>query len=356
MAEFFNATDLIPRANDSTDTPVSVEPFGLGLEGDFIGFTFNGEHSSHMGITRVSNGNRFNETLLPNFQDKTGSVAGRDGMYYFGSQYGQKPIQIQIAYDCLMEAGVRHLRRVFGDKKPHWLIFDEAPYKKYLVKISQPIQLTYICFMEDNKRIYKGEGQIQFVCYSPFARSVGKTQEDIAEYFGLEDELLPNNDEWATASGIASRTALSNFDTWLSSESPPHFNVYNPGDFPANFKLYLPFNGSTIAAGKVYYQHGNSTDIPQLEYNQITKNEADTNATHICINTALEVIEGAYDKNAGSENTEPEWISTGIVYNKFIKDGNFFNIPITDTLSTADCIYVTNISGTPVLVYDYLYY
>jgi hypothetical protein len=32
---------------------------------DFIGFTFNGKHSSELGIVRTSDGSRFNENLLP---------------------------------------------------------------------------------------------------------------------------------------------------------------------------------------------------------------------------------------------------------------------------------------------------
>jgi hypothetical protein len=32
---------------------------------DYIGFTFNGIHSSQLGIVRTSEGSRFNENLLP---------------------------------------------------------------------------------------------------------------------------------------------------------------------------------------------------------------------------------------------------------------------------------------------------
>jgi phage-related protein len=60
------------------------------LKGDYIGFTFNGVHSSDLGIVRVSNGSRFDENLLPTIKDKTVEVSGRDGAYYFGSQYTQR--------------------------------------------------------------------------------------------------------------------------------------------------------------------------------------------------------------------------------------------------------------------------
>jgi hypothetical protein len=35
------------------------------LTGDYIGFQFNGVHSSELGIIRTSNGSRFDEGLLP---------------------------------------------------------------------------------------------------------------------------------------------------------------------------------------------------------------------------------------------------------------------------------------------------
>jgi hypothetical protein len=35
------------------------------LRGDYIGFIYNGKHSSELGIVRTSNGSRFDENLLP---------------------------------------------------------------------------------------------------------------------------------------------------------------------------------------------------------------------------------------------------------------------------------------------------
>jgi len=35
------------------------------IKGDFLGFTFNGVHSSELGLTRVSDGSRYNENLYP---------------------------------------------------------------------------------------------------------------------------------------------------------------------------------------------------------------------------------------------------------------------------------------------------
>jgi phage-related protein len=73
------------------------------FKGDYMGFTYNGVHSSDLGIVRTSDGSRFNENLLPTMQDKTVQVPGGDGTYYFGSYYTQKPLSVSFAFDALTE-------------------------------------------------------------------------------------------------------------------------------------------------------------------------------------------------------------------------------------------------------------
>lgn len=152
--------------------------YGIGdsvSSSDYIGFTFNGVHSSELGIKRTSEGSRFNESLLPTTQDKTVQVPGGDGMYYFGSYYTQRQFNISYAFDSLTEQQLSRIKAVFGDKKPHRLIFDEAPYKVYLAKVTGSASIKHIPFAEGTtNRIYKGEGSIQFTAYEPFARSVYK--------------------------------------------------------------------------------------------------------------------------------------------------------------------------------------
>jgi hypothetical protein len=47
---------------------------------DFIGFTYNNLHSyEEFKIYRTSDGDRYNDNLLPTFTDKTVDVPGGDG-------------------------------------------------------------------------------------------------------------------------------------------------------------------------------------------------------------------------------------------------------------------------------------
>ena len=57
---------------------------------DFVGFSFDHIHSSKLGILRTSEGDNYEESLLPDFEDSTSDVKGISGQYYFGQQHKAK--------------------------------------------------------------------------------------------------------------------------------------------------------------------------------------------------------------------------------------------------------------------------
>lgn len=255
--------------------------------GDFTGFTFGDWRSAdpitgEVTVVRVSGGDRYEEQLHPEIKDITAEVPGMDGEYYFGSNYGTKTIDIEIAFDHLTEVQFRRLRQVFGTRQIKQLIFDERPYKYYMAKIESPMELSYVCFDEPKKHIdtsgnargvrwveeahtetvideeteeptdetvevtervretiypyvrdggteciYKGEGKISFICHFPFAKSVYK-QIPIGE----------EGSDWAISSGIKSVSEYksNNIDTYNNG----NITLYNPGDLETGFCLYLP--------------------------------------------------------------------------------------------------------------------
>lgn len=295
----------------------------MALNGDFIGFTFNNIRSSDMGIIRTSDGSRFNENLLPTFTDKTVQVPGGDGTYYFNSNYTQRQIPISIATDELTELQFRRLKQWLGDKEIHPLIFDEAPYKTYMVKISGTPTLKFICFDNITKnndetiinRVYKGEGSLQFIAYFPFARCSKKY---LSEYSDS------NKEEWAIASGLL--TEQGNYDGTGAT-----INLYNPGDLETDFFAYYA-RTSLAKLSRVYI----GSNILSFDFNS-NDNVTDT---YIRINSKANLIEGC------DENFQP----TGTLYNKFITSGDFFKIPTGESqlLSVgANCVKIE---------YDYLYY
>lgn len=141
----------------------------------YTGFTFNGKHSSEFNIKRTSDGDRYNENLLPTIQDKTVQIPGADGTYFYGSYFTQRVFNVSFAFDSLTEGQLAALKAHFGDKKIHELIFDETPYKKYRAKVTGSTTFKHIPFAEGaTNRVYKGEGTLQFTAYDPYAREVYK--------------------------------------------------------------------------------------------------------------------------------------------------------------------------------------
>lgn len=295
----------------------------MALSGDFIGFTFNGVHSSDMGIIRTSDGSRFNENLLPTSTDKTVQIPGGDGTYYFGSNYTQRQIPISVATDELTETQFRQLKQWLGDKQIHPLVFDEAPYKTYMVKTSSIPTLKFICFDNITKnnnemvvnRVYKGEGSLQFIAYFPFARC---TKKYLSKYSDS------NKEEWADASGLL--PTQGNYDG-----TGAEINLYNPGDLETDFFAYYA-RTSLKALTKISI----NSNILNFDF---SNNDRITD-TYIRINSKANLIEGC------DENFKP----TGTLYNKFITSGDFFKIPTGESqlLSVnANCVKIE---------YDYLYY
>ena len=142
------------------------------MQGDFIGFKFGEDHSSTLGIVRVSDGSRYNENLLPTIQDKVIQVPGGDGNYYFGSYYTQKPFNIPIAFDNLTDEQLRKIKQAFGSKTMQKLSFDERPDVFYWAKSTGTPNLKFICFDDGNGgNIYKGEGTISLVAHDPYGYS-----------------------------------------------------------------------------------------------------------------------------------------------------------------------------------------
>ena len=138
---------------------------------DFVGFRFGAYHSSELGLKVVSSSNRYDKNLLPNPNDYTLDISGGDGQYYFGQTYKNREFTVNIAFDDIEEETWRKISQIFSTDKLQDLVFDELPFKTYKAKIKSAPDFKFICFFdkEKNKRIYKGEGKITFVCYYPYA-------------------------------------------------------------------------------------------------------------------------------------------------------------------------------------------
>lgn len=308
------------------------------FKGDYMGFTFNGVHSSELGIVRTSNGSRFDENLLPTIQDKTVQVPGGDGTYYFGSYYTQRPITIQFAFDSLGYEQLERLRTHFGDKKIHELVFDEAPYKAYNAKVTGTATIKHVPFAEnyETEVVYKGEGSIQFTCYSPYAICKRK-------YLSLyPSSEYPNRNLWARGSGML--LTQENYDIVNNGV----IKLYNPGVKPSDWSLRLP--SKSRFGVNVLLCKGTINDIEQSEvlagikvfWGSINMPE------YIVIDSKTNLIKAGDD-----------------IYNEYIIEGDFFQIPMHTNLSEDVFLFMleldqdgnlTNVIEDASIDYNYYYF
>ena len=336
---------------------------------DFLGFTFAGIHSSELNIIRTSGGDRFDEQMTPEIRDISVEVPGMNGEYFFGSTYGTRTFKIEIAFDSLTEAQFRKIRQLYGRKQIGELIFDERPYKKYLVKIESPIELSYVCFDEPNytwekiqtgyntyvkgigdsdyeykdydgttKHIYKGEGTISFICYFPFAKSVFK-------------ELPTDQEEsdWVLSSGILNSTQRVGIDEFNNNV----ITVYNPGDIEVGFRLYLPkavvTNNTVILTYKADRVHTTAT----LALNAMTLKSGDVG---VLVDTNSDLITGV----SSAPTLEPvsgeyTYTTSGNLYNQYVNLGSFFHLKPND-LYVYSTLQITGGASGIQIFYDYLYF
>jgi len=338
--------------------------------GDFLGFEFGGVHSSELGITRVSGGDRYDEDLHPEIKDRTAEVPGLNGEYYFGSDFGTRVFDLEIAFDHLTEEQFRRIRRVFGTKDIKKLVFDERPYKYYMVKLESPIQLSYVCFDEPLKetvtmrgipytneegvrsymhevervtnqkmRIYKGEGKISLVAHFPFAKSNFKTLPNGAESEG-----------WASSSGILSASKRGTIDTYNSENHS--IIVYNPGDMETGFRLYLPATAIQSAITLNYDNPSTSQSAAlSLEPVVLKGNEAG-----VLIDTNSGLILGVPTTPVEDQQGGYIYSTNGRVYNQHVESGYFFKIdPTIGQNATIEIAGDGDATGT-LIFYDYLYF
>ena len=378
------------------------------MKGDFLGFTFKtGDRtytSKQLGFIRTSDGDRYNETI-PEIEDKTVEIPGLDGAYFYGSNFKNRQFSIKIAFERMTEDQFRLFKQVFGYKHIGELIFDEAPYKKYLVKVASAPELEFVCFDEKKKtasetsvaaglinntripytvivhneetdedeeqtryglersniypwvysnkteRIYKGEGTIEFVAYYPFAKSVFKE-------LGTENE----NADWAPGSKmVKSLSTPVLYDTLVLDEpvegataNTGTMKVYNAGDVPTGFRLYVPFDNQSIQPFTLLY----GSDALYVGLNGESISSKNIGETGIFINTTNGLIEGAI-KEEDQITHEITFETTGSIYNEQ-SAGVFFKIKPSENNPAipelADKIITSGLDTNIEIYYDYLYF
>lgn len=324
------------------------------FQGPFLGFTYNGRHSSELGIVRINTGNRAEMPLSPSFKDSTAEVPGGKGLYYFNTQIQQRQFTINFAYDDLAEEDVRELREWLNPLEQGELIFDEEPYKVYTVKPNTQPKLSYLVFdreittetfklyepstVRSSGRVYKGEGAIGFTAYYPYAKAPSK---ELSYYNpNTKEGGFGSQEEWKTAAGFDEEVGLDSL------------GCYNRGDIETpvtlNFKVAKDINTNEAVSGNVGIElySGTTSQIgTRIGYVYMDASKMSINMNYT-INSKLELIT---DINGVARNDI-------IVASKFFylppREKCFFNVNYLSGYTgeqTNSTTAITNID------YDYLY-
>lgn len=164
--------------------------------------------------------------------DQSADFFGHDGQYYFGTVYKDRAFNISFAFDSLEESKLQLLKKVFQGEDVYELVFDETPYKAWDAKVNGSSKITYICFYENGKRVYKGEGSISFICYSPYAHTPSKlwklngttwsyVTEDARDRSKYDSNAYPDKTEWLTNSVLPE--SFSSLGTAFAGDLPTSF-------------------------------------------------------------------------------------------------------------------------------------
>lgn len=362
-----------------------INKFALDGRDDYIGFTYNGQHSSEFRVIRVNSGSRYETTLIPTPKDTTIDVPGRDGLYYVTSKYQQRTIPVSIAFDDLYDEDIANIKKWLAPQTEGELWFDEDPYKQYTAKITSSPKLSWIAFDDPEKgRVYKGEGTIQFVCYYPWASSRFRNLKEVyQDIYGTEDPsqlspsiALPRG--WEIASGLQEKENIEKtFD--YATQTASQVYVYNAGNIATPWQMAFSIQqssstqentGQDIIENQDTQQNSTNTttsSIQKIEYFRKTENgEVSVGRLYIDVNQLTGNKCFLIDTNLHllleiEMPTEPgTYKQTGNVYNYAIVGGEFFNIEPGEGYLQFSPSGGTKINFQPAvegnIFYNYLYY
>lgn len=174
---------------------------------DFIDFKFGDHWASEFNLIAVSSGDRYSPPVYGSVNPNTTTVAGKVGVYKWKSQIGEKVFNINIAFDNINGQTLNQIKEWLHPFKIDKLTFKEEPFKYYWVALNSEPELNFVPFLEETKvvngiefkqGIYKGEFNIQFVCFDNYGysdwQSFDENYDYLAEVVNSTNGVISVND------------------------------------------------------------------------------------------------------------------------------------------------------------------
>lgn len=289
-----------------------INKYGLEGKDDFLGFYFNGKHSSEFGIIRVSSSGKYSHELLPSNKLNTLEIEGRSGNLLLSSKKQTKTFPINFAYDYLTEKKLREMEQWLSINTTGSLIFDENPYKEYYGIVNSIPKINFVCFDEKNgERIYKGDGSLQFICPYPYASCPFRQLKDFNPSITSVNEV-----QWGEASGLP----IENLDNGVFFNNSATINNY--GDLPIKWRLFFNTSGSVDNTKGTITLYQNQTEISKIviDINYISENRK------YCLDSETGLLFLITD----SSNIENNFVYSNVIP-YFIYAGEFFDLPVGES-------------------------
>lgn len=196
---------------------------------EFLGFYFNGHHTSEFNLYSTAGGDRYSRSLFGETEEITESIPGRDGEFLFGTKVKTREMEITLSTDGVTELQLRQIKAWLNPKITGKLLFDEEPYKYYNVKLGGNPNFEFVPF--DNPSggtLYKGEIKITMVARDPYA---------YAEYMSTNDYALQShpaaatNSIWGPLACINSIPIVSGADSGYKGNNITKINSISLSDY-----------------------------------------------------------------------------------------------------------------------------
>ena len=303
----------------------------------YLGFTFAGHHSSEFELLVVSDGSRYHQNLFSNFSDTITQVPGMNGGYYFGTQLAMRDFDIQCVFDNMNSHTKQKIEHWLYPNKTGWLIFDEMPYKKYYVKISQVPQFSFLPFDEFKTKgnlrfqrdILKGEFNISFFSFYEYA--IGNenyelpsfTTNEVIRHHAIDSGLLPINyshEGILTSDNNTTTEVEKTFDTLDEISVTSGFSIYNAGTGVADANFYFTIDGNQISEHNplIIYNYDDGNDYTINDPSSIIKEYIQTDIDPSC-EYRIEILGSKKEiwLTYISGNTQSNKINIGACYNHY---------------------------------------
>jgi hypothetical protein len=198
--------------------------------GELLGFKLGEVHSSEFNLVRTEKGLSSKE-LYSKFKDTTQKIDNSDITLWYDTLLQNRNFSIQTAFIELTEAQLSQLKIIWNKDKLYPLIFDESPYKYYMVKVDKLTTMKHLAFEKENERYYNGEITFTFIAYFPYSISCFETVEQAREILPIELQGFWENLEYLPITQPMWR--------WDVQSNIFSVDIYNYGDEPALFKLWF---------------------------------------------------------------------------------------------------------------------